>query len=209
MGPSIDSWGGNGRSSSGIQDSPGRPGNNPLTSPKGRMRGAVCNPQRVGGGWFDRPRFGQGPPPCPNPQSSRQLVVVARRMPSPPRILERATGKVPATQPSSPHRSVPEKIELPSAGPKSPPTIEFLGPTIEPVRRMEKSGRVDLSAPSSPIQGTRLLAQVMPPASAPRRAGAFGFGKLAEHHQMLIIFPSGKFLPQAMKCPETRAWKRL
>jgi len=85
----------------------------------------------------------------------------------PPRAFSRGRlGRAPATQPSSPHRSLPEKIELPSAGPKSPPTIEFLGPTIEPVRRMEKSGRVGLSAPSSPIQGTRLLAQAMPPASA-------------------------------------------
>jgi hypothetical protein len=93
-------------------------------------------------------------------------VVAARRVLSHRAHLKGTNVKGPATQPGSPHRPLPEKIELPSAGPKSPPMIEFLGPTFEPVRRMEKSGRVGLSAPSGPIQGTRLLAQAMPPASA-------------------------------------------
>ena len=74
--------------------------------------------------------------------------------------------KGPATQPASSRPSLPEGIELPSAGQRTPPKVEFWGPTFETARRMEKTACADLSAPSRPIQGTRLLAQAMPPAPA-------------------------------------------
>ena len=58
--------------------------------------------------------------------------------------------------------------------------------------------------------GARKLvtSRVMPPPSAPRRAGAFGFGKDAKHHQMLIIFQLEKFPAPWVNFAETGARKR-